>query len=478
MPALCLILAEDTLESLTEKVRRYDGVCPFLEVRLDHLLKPEALRLSGNRRSRFIATCRPVRHGGRFTGDERSRLNLLRQAASLGFDWLDLEHDSHLDSLPPHVKIARSYHDFSEFPPSLDALFGRLESAGGDVFKAAVTIRRTEELVQSLNAMEGAIPGRRILIGMGAAGLPTRLLGHFLGNAWTYVVETTRSALAPGQFSLDEARRSYRLDYEGGDPVVYGILGNPLAHSLSPALHNRLFRAYDMDKVYLPFQLTSLAPWFDYLSGSRVPFEGFSVTLPFKSAVIKYAGLGADGEEAINTLVRDGRQWRGLNTDRAGFLAPIRRLDLEGKTAVVLGAGGVAHTVVRALAESGMHVTVAGRDAEKLRAFSARYNCPHVSLTEVPAAYLCVNCTPVGQYPASDGSPLAEDQLNFEWVYDLVYHPEKTRLLVSAKAKGARTISGLAMFVEQAALQFEAWTGVRPDREMVAETVRQLLPAE
>jgi shikimate dehydrogenase/3-dehydroquinate dehydratase type I len=475
MGKICLALAEEGLDLLGEKIRRYDGQCPLLEIRLDYLAEPRLPSLPVARRSELIATCRAPRQGGRYRGGESERLRLLVAAAEAGFDWLDVESDAELPPLPSATRVVRSHHDFSSFPTDLSSLYQKIRKAGGDIAKLSVPVSDTEQLTTLLRFMESRTEPR-ILIGMGPFGQASRLLGHFLDNAWTYVAEASEPTVAPGQFGLGDARVRFRLDHAGVSPAFYGVLGNPLAHSLSPPLHNKLFEHYGVNAVYLPFQLTSVDPWFAYVAGSRLRFEGFSVTLPFKTAVVKYAGCDQETEQALNTLVRADGGWRGLNTDYAGFLAPLRGYNLGGRKAVVLGAGGVAHTTVRALQAGGAEVVVAGRDRAKTESFARLHGCAWTLFPDLALeADLCVNCTPVGQYPRVDQSPLKPEQLRFGLVYDLIYRPEWTRLLEIASLRGAETISGFDMFVEQASLQFQAWTGTDPDRALVGEMLRTLL---
>ncbi|RPJ58438.1 MAG: type I 3-dehydroquinate dehydratase [Acidobacteria bacterium] len=477
MSQLCLTLAEDRVAQLNTKIRRRDGACPLIEIRIDHLDSPEIPCLPDPRRSGYIATCRPVREGGRYRGTETDRLELLQLAARSGFDWIDLEHDVPPISFPPGVQVVRSYHDFQGFPSDWSALTGRIDSLPGDLSKIAVAVENTEQLIEVLGQFEKPAARKRIFIGMGGFGQPSRLLGHFLGNAWTYVTEETDRQIAPGQCSLDSARTSFRLDFPGSRPIIYGILGNPLVHSLSPPLHNRLFAGYGLGNVYLPFPLTAVEPWFAYVAMSPVHFGGFSVTLPFKTDVVKFVDFEGEGERALNTLVREGARWKGVNTDYAGFLKPLADVDLQGCLALVLGTGGVTHTVIRALQSKGARVTVVARDPAKGAALARRYHCSQALFSDLPIkAHLCVNCTPVGQYPAIESSPLAKDQLTFEMVYELIYRPERTALIRMAEGQGLKTITGMEMFVEQAALQFRAWTGIDPDRKLIREIVESLFP--
>ncbi len=477
MSQLCLTLAEDRVEHLAAKIRRRDGACPLIEIRIDYLGSPQIPRLPEGRRSEYIATCRPVREGGRYHGAEADRLELLRQAARSGFNWIDLEHDVEAVSFPPDVQVVRSYHDFQGFPSDWAALIRKIDSLPGDLTKIAAAVSNTGQLVEVLRQFERPAARRRIFIGMNGFGQPSRLLGHFLGNAWTYVTEEADREIAPGQCSLDQALGSFRLDFTGAKPAFYGVLGNPLAHSMSPPLHNRLFAHYGLENVYLPFRLTSVDPWFEYVATSPLHFGGFSVTLPFKTDVVRFVPSEGEADKALNTLVREGSGWKGLNTDYAGFLNPLAGVDLRGCEALVLGAGGVTHTVIRALQAKGARVTIVARDPAKAEALAGRYECRQARFSDLPIkAHLCVNCTPVGQYPGIESSPISKDQLAFEMVYDLIYRPERTALIRMAEQKGLKTITGLQMFVEQGALQFQAWTGIDPDRNLVRHIVESLFP--
>ncbi|MGH9340573.1 MAG: type I 3-dehydroquinate dehydratase [Acidobacteriota bacterium] len=479
---LCLTLAEGSQTSLVERIARYSGQVRFIEARLDYLEQPEIPRLPDLKGTELIATHRPEREGGKYRGHENERLQFLSRAARSGFAWVDLEHDVfEMPDLPGSTRIVRSYHSFDQFPDDLSGLFRRLKELPGDIPKIATTIPGTRELVRLLDWLEsGSATAPFIVLGIGTFGQPSRLLNAFLGNHWTYVSETDENAAALGQFTLSQATKWYRLAQWHSVPAFYGVLGNPVSHSLSPPLHNHLFQHYKLDNLYASLPLDDLEAWFDYVSQSRLSFQGFSVTLPFKTEVTRFLQVMRSPVEAVNTLKRDGTSWEGFNTDYRGFLKPLtRKFSLKGKSALVLGNGGVVHTVVAALQNEGMQVTVVGRNPERVSSFARKYGCRHALLSDLPIkADLCVNGTPVGQHPQVQESPLSNRQLDFEVVYDLIYHPEETELLRLARSQGLQTISGMEMFIEQAALQFFAWTRIDPDRELMSHKVRELLVHE
>jgi len=474
---LCLTLAESSFAALNRKIAQYTEQVPYIEVRLDYLAEPQVPSVQPDLGTDFIATCRPSREGGRYQGKEQDRLDLLQRAAHSGFSWVDLEHDvRESPALPSSTRIVRSYHCFDHFPEDLPSRLQSMREKGGDVMKLAVSVTTTQQLTTLLEWMESALKATPcVILGMGDLGQPSRLLGGFLGNRWTYVAEDESSKVAPGQPTLKEAMECYQLSNWTSPPLFYGLLGNPIAHSLSPAIHNQLFQHYQLEQIYLPFLLDDVGVWLDYIEKSRLRFQGFSVTLPFKTDVLKVIHQKTSPVDSLNTLAKRDSQWEGLNTDYPGFLHALKTHgSLKGKTAVVLGNGGVARTVVKALQDQGTEVTVVGRNRDKVSHFAKRYGCRYTLFSDLPmAADLCVNATPVGQFPNIQDSPLANDQLNFELIYDLVYRPEQTQLLKLAGRRGLKTISGMEMFVEQAALQFTAWTGLSPERQMLREIVRK-----
>ena len=472
---LCLTLAERSIEALNRKVRQYDGQVDLIEIRLDYLDQLHLPCLPISPQSSYVATCRPQREGGMYGGEELARFKLLRRAAEHGFDWVDLEHDVVFpEILTTGIRIIRSRHIFDAFPIDLDSELLTLK--GGDLQKLAIKVHNTVEMVRLLKWTESSkhLVGRHIVIGMDDPGQPTRYLAPFLGSEWTYVCEETSIPSAPGQFSLKEGRQ---LGKAFPSAPLYGVIGKPVRHSLSPALVNGLFRHYGFSGSYIRLPLDTLDPWFQYVEKSSLDFHGFSVTLPFKTDVIRFCQKYDSPVGAINTLCARGDNWKGLNTDYTAFLSPLlSRLSLKGASVVVIGNGGVAHTVVSALLGQGARVTITGRNKDRLARFARQFKCPSVLLQHLNShADLLVNTTPVGQHPNIDSSPLTKSQLDFDVVYDLVYNPEKTRLLKQAKEQGAQTITGMEMFVEQAALQFRAWTGTNPNRIIMRDLIHEEL---
>ncbi|MEB3261803.1 MAG: shikimate dehydrogenase [Cyanobacteriota bacterium] len=286
-----------------------------------------------------------------------------------------------------------------------------------------------------------------------------------------------------------------------GTTQLVGVLGDPVRHSLSPAMHNAAIQALGLDWVYLALPVRSelLAAVLTGLEG--LDCQGLNVTIPHKQAVARLCRTLSPLAQrlgAVNTLVPlEGGGWHGENTDVEGFLAPLRDHDWTGRRALVLGCGGSARAVVAALVELGLErITVVARRPEPLAAFTGDYLgwapqlhalawSPAALLPELQAASLVVNTTPVGMASASDPDaagrcPLAPTELAALqpgcWVYDLIYVPRPSRLLQAAAARGCRTLDGLEMLVQQGAAALRLWSGRAevPAAVMAAAAAAQL----
>ena len=278
MADICLTLAADTPGGLQKKIERYDGHVPLAEIRLDFLDRVVFPELPGRSSTRYLATCRPVREGGRYAGPESERLEILGRAGDHGFSLVDLEYDvaDNLEFSSP-VEIVRSHHDFRGCPDDLGSLYREMSRLPGDLVKLVVTPRDTSTLLKLLGFMEDTlcrVPG--VILGMGDAARVTRVLGPFLGSPWTYVSEG-ESGVAPGQFSLDLAVNSYRLAEWRDIPRLYAVgCGNPekgideLVNSLNAGL-----RIVGAGSLVLPFPGMDGASFIPYYESSRLPYRGF-----------------------------------------------------------------------------------------------------------------------------------------------------------------------------------------------------------
>jgi 3-dehydroquinate dehydratase/shikimate dehydrogenase len=295
---------------------------------------------------------------------------------------------------------------------------------------------------------------------MGEVGLPARLLALREGSQLAYA--PLAAATAPGQVSLQEMKHLYRAHALNRQTKVFGVIGDPIAHSLSPLLHNTAFVARKINAVYLPFLVRNLR---DFLkSAPDFNLQGFSVTLPHKQTILGHLqdcdALSAD-IGAVNTVVvrRDGSLY-GCNTDYIGVLRALKRkLVLPKSRVLILGAGGAARAAAFALAREGAGVYICARRENAARELARAVDGEVVPRRTLRAQSFdaILNATPIGMYPHSAISPLAPGELHCRIVMDLIYRPEQTKLLKLAARKRITTVSGVEMFLAQGIAQWELW---------------------
>ncbi len=476
-PRLCVTV---TADSTAELRRRRDAVrgADLVELRLDSVRDPDVAGALTDRTCPVIVTCRPVWEGGGFRGDETERRRLLGQALALDAEYVDVEWQagfSELLGVTTRQRVVLSSHDFDGVPADLGDRVHAMRSTGAEFVKVAVKADRLTDCLLLREIARGAPEGRSLFIAMGEAGVATRVLPARFGSAWTYA-----GALAGvGQMSLDDLTDTYRFRHVTAATEIYGVVGSPVAHSVSPAMHNAAFRAAARDAVYLPL---AAADADDFLTFARaIGVRGASVTIPFKRTLFEradevYAAARRIG--ALNTLRSVDGRWIGDNTDAAGFLRPLEEggVALRGLRTSILGAGGSARAVAVALAGSGADVVVHARDrgrASDIAGTASGRDGPWPP--EPGSCELLVNCTPVGMHPHAGASPMDAEALTGGMVYDLVYNPAETRLLKDATRAGCRTVGGLDMLVAQAQEQFRWWTGERPEPDVMRRAATRRL---
>jgi len=486
---VCAVAAAATASEMSRQIRAASPSARTLELRLDWLSSDaERARLihwlKAHRPANitFLATCRRKSGGGKLTGDIARQLYWLSQAREAGCQWCDVEMETFrelpegfLRAYPVPPRIMLSIHDF-ERTPSLPHDIIVAHHGQVDAVKIAA---QAKTIADSVRLLKLARHSRNfVAIPMGDVGLPARLLALREGSELAYA--PIAEATAPGQISLEETIRLYRPHLLNEKTQVYGVIGDPIGHSLSPVLHNTGFAARHMNAVYLPF----LVHWLgDFLKA--IPDFGiraFSVTIPHKQAILKHlkeceplaAEIGA-----VNTVVvrRDGSLY-GCNTDYVGVLRALqKKLRIEGSRVLIFGAGGSGHAAAFALARAGAQVYICARREnaakELARAVGGEVIPRRALRTESFDAIL--NATPVGMHPHEGISPLSARELQCRIVMDLIYRPERTKLLEIAAQKGIATVSGVNMFLAQGFAQWEIWTGKRAPEAAMRRAVLSAL---
>jgi 3-dehydroquinate dehydratase / shikimate dehydrogenase len=299
---------------------------------------------------------------------------------------------------------------------------------------------------------------------MGDVALPARILALRDSKGFTYA--PVERATAPGQTSLADLKNLYGAERINAKTQVYGIIGSPISHSLSPVMQNAGFRARRINAIYVPFLVNDLRDFLDSIDVFAI--RGFSVTLPHKERILEHLD-GCDPLAArigaVNTVVvREGGKLYGYNTDYVGVLRTLeRRIVLPSSRVLILGAGGAARAVAFALAQAGSLVCVWARRESKARALARGVGGEAIRRARLGSEFFdaIVNATPVGMYPAVRNSPLRADELNCRLVFDTIYRPRLTRLMELAARRRIETVSGLDMFVWQGTAQWEIWMGER-----------------
>jgi len=479
---VCATVAAAGIDALRRARDAASRVADLVELRIDHLDRPDVRGALEGRSGRVLVTCRPAWEGGGFAGAEDERLGLLEQALDLGAEYVDVEWRAG-DRARDLVRrrqgrgIVLSLHDYDGIPVDLAGVWRSMAASGAEVVKLAVTPRNLADTLRLLTLGRQAAGSARVaLVGMGPAGLCTRILASRFHSCWTYAGD----AVAPGQLPLSTMLDVYGFRSIGDGTAVYGIVGRPIGHSVSPWIHNAAFQARGIDAVYVPFEAESIED-FRRLA-LALDLRGASVTAPFKEDVVPYL-TSADGltrqSGAANTIRVEGDRWMGRNTDVEGFLRPLRgRVRLDNLRVAIVGAGGAARAVAAALSNTRAVVSVHARRAEAAAAV-ARIAGGRVGERGPRAGEwdLLVNATPVGTSPGTEALPVDPACLRGGIVYDLVYNPPMTALRREAEAGGCESIGGLEMLVAQAAAQFEWWTGVPAPVDVMREAAERALGA-
>lgn len=467
----------------------------FIELRLDFLAKAvDFKRLTPFKQCPWVATVRRPADGGRFPGSESERQILLRQAIVCGaFEWVDLEADV-AAAIPRFGPVKRiiSYHNLNETPANLDEIYADMLKLDGDVYKVAVAAQTPEDVARVLRLQRSA-PKPTVAFCLGDLGVPSRFLALKYGAPWIYVAFNKERGIAPGLPSLDELRITYPVRSITARTRVFGVVGDPVGHSLSPLLHNQIYKRQGIDALYLPFRVPrgQLARALE--AYADIPVEGYSVTVPHKEAAAALARekeITVEVTGAANTLLRlpDGK-FAAANTDAAAALDSLKAhlaersqdgppVQLGQMAVLILGAGGVARALAFALHREGCSVTIAGRTFEKAQKLAEEVRCKVVdwhARHTVPFDLL-INCTPVGMHPNVDEAPCHFSILRPGLtVFDTIYNPETTLLIREARNRGCYTVTGVEMFVRQAARQIELFVGVTPDLDLMRRIVRKAL---
>jgi len=486
---VCVAVIASDPNELVDKAESLARDNSFLELRLDYIPRP-ATALGKLREFTethphitLIATCRRAAAGGKFQGSIAAQLEILAKAGAAGCQVIDVElqtavrlKPAQLEKLRSKAAIILSFHDFRA-TEKLEETLKKMSAYPADFYKVVGTARSLYDNVTMMRFLEKHRDNHSLVgICMGEQGIISRVLSVRAGSRFTFAAVTAGEKTAPGQVTAQDLRSTYRIDQVDAATKVFGVVGDPISHSLSPAIMNAALRRENVNGVFLPLHAKSLK---DLLACVReIPIQGLAVTMPYKEEILPFldntdpftAKIGA-----CNTVVRsqDGKLY-GFNTDTSGVVRPLeQRMTLNDARILVIGAGGAARAAVFGLRERGAQVFILNRSlpaAQKLARQAKARTIKRADLKKLDFDVI-INATPVGMGNTRE-SPLNADEIKAQYVFDMVYDPAETKLIQLARLRGVQVILGREMFVHQAARQFEIWTGKPAPREDMMRIVQ------
>jgi 3-dehydroquinate dehydratase / shikimate dehydrogenase len=493
LPRICIALGFPDFPTLLEHARReVEAGETFLEFRLDYLDDPRCALgirnfLSEHPECTILATCRRHQNHGRFNGSIDEEFDILDQAVEAGARAVDIEVES-AEAAPSKVEVFAgrahvilSYHNF-EGTPAMETVLRRMMRIPADAYKLVSTARKPSDnfRVLSLGRVHPRTP--LVLLAMGEVGFPSRVLSTVFGGTYTYATPTLSEGTAAGQVCARQLRQFYRVEKLTKTVKIYGVIADPVRHSISPAVHNRAFQSRRLDGVYLPF-LVPHGQLKDFIGlAGKLPVAGFSVTIPHKQRIMRYLDIIdplARRIGAVNTVWRRTGKWRGANTDAEGVRVPLEKhLRLSKSTVLIAGNGGAARSAAFALADAGAAISIVGRNPDRVRVLAKACGAEALSREQAEAKHfdVLVHATPLGMYP-NMSECFFPSGIPADLVFDMVYNPLETELIKRAKEQGKEVIPGIKMFLEQAAHQFEIWTGETAPRGVMEKAAIEALSA-
>ena len=533
---ICVSVCAENADELIKQIYQAEEFADVIEIRFDCLKESEfdlALQKVSqlNFRKPFLATFRPIGAFEDFTfsafvseltknatNDEvkkriarlESRINNWKPIFSLNnINFLDFELDLFLgltstnffdNKLLENHQIIVSEHNFEKVPDELEEIYEAMSSAEEydlkcDIIKIAVQPNDIADSISIWKLLERAKQEntRFIPIAMGEAGKWTRILGLAHGAFMTYASLDSGNETAPGQVSAKDLIEVYRAKELDQNTDVYGIIGNPVSHSVSPEMQNAAFKFHDLNAVYIPFEVKNLDEFITRMvkPATReidLNFRGFSVTIPHKQNIIKHLDFIDETAQkigAVNTVkIVDGKL-HGYNTDAQGFIEPLKNVygDLKDANVAIFGAGGSARACVYALKNEGANVTIFARDSSKAQSLADKFEIELKDLSKFKNQKSKINCdilvntTPLGMKGKFEGETpiIAEQFKDVKLVYDLVFNPFQTKFMNEADKANVPKIAGMAMLVAQGMAQFKIWTGKSAPMKEMSQAVLQKL---
>ena len=467
------VIAGENVQIMQQQIERVKHDVDIVELRLDRLIQLDiksCQQLIQRSPLPTLLTLRNKSHGGTFAGSVNEKIRILSELMITNPSYVDLENGipigeiQKLKQLNPHVKIICSYHNFKNTPEHLSSVLNSMQDSIYDIYKIVTMANTSLDSMRLLDFVKQH--GRQInLVAhcMGECGQFSRVLSPAMGSRLCYVTPT-HDHLALGLLTLEEATTIYPVSQLNEATKLYALLGDPVMTSLGHVFHNQYIRNHNYNAVYVKIKLTKneLIDFFAY--ATRCNFQGFSVTMPLKQAVIPHLQIidkVAEEMQAVNTLTYDDQQQlHGFNTDGLGAIIALKEhTTLKGKRVLVLGAGGSARAIAYLLVQKDANVTVLNRTTAKAVDYTARIGCRGGGLdrlNSLEAFDIIVNTIPVLEdlLQQSLKNVLQHKPL----AMDIIYQAGRTTPFTTlAKAYDSQVIPGQIMFEYQALKQWKYW---------------------
>ena len=463
----------------------------FLEFRLDYLPQPangaNVIRefLKEYPDCTILATCRRHQNQGKYNGSIEEQIRILELAVDAGAKAVDVEIESaenasaRLDKLRSRSILVISYHNY-DGTPSVEHIHRRMSKIAAAIYKIVTTARKPSDNQRVLSLAKTHSRDPLVLLAMGETGFATRVLSPAFGGVYTYAAPNSAEGTAAGQVSAKQLRNMYRIDKFSKAAKIYGVIADPVRHSISPAVHNRAFQSKRIDSVYLPF-LVHPPQLKDFLTlADKLPLSGFSVTIPHKQRLLRYLDSVDPLSRrigAVNTVWKKAGRWRGTNTDAAGVTVPLgKKIKLAKSTVLLAGNGGAARGAAFALTDAGAKLSIVGRNPDRVRALAKICGAEPLIKDQLATRKFdaLVHATPLGMFPHVNEC-FFDGEIPAEVVFDMVYNPLETVLVKRALEQNKTIVPGIQMFLEQAAAQFEIWTGENAPRTVMEKAAMEAL---
>ncbi len=450
----------------------------LVELRLDFIRDIDIEKLLRTKKKKII-TCRKKAEGGNFSGSENERIKIIKQALEFSPDFVDIELScgkSIIDDLKMIIKknknktkLIISWHDFKKTDnKKINSVFNKIKNLNPDIIKIVTFANSINDNLAIFDLIKKAKKQNKKITAlcMGEKGEISRILSPIFGAELTFGSLAKGKESASGQMPADVLNEVYRID-ELKNPKIFGLVGNPVMHSKGFIIHNKSFQKLKLDNVYVNFLVDDMN---SFIKKFKSIIGGVSITIPYKTSIIKHLDkIDATAKDigAVNTVVKVNNKLIGFNTDCVGAIRSLKnKTTIKNKNVLMIGAGGVARAIAFGIIKEKGKLIILNRTVKKAAKLAKELRCGFGGfgdINKMKNVDVLINCTSMGMFPKITDSPIKKDVLKRIMgkkgiVFDSIYAPTETKLLKDAKSVGLKTLSGLELFINQAAAQFKLWT--------------------